>query len=110
MHFYDQRQQPIDTPAQLSVGALFAIGVLEYRLNTGAAQLVGVFIEDDENYHCKAVFDAGWLSDLAQVAARAAQAVSHKQEPTLAERLDTLEAIVATLVHHLQNLPTSDHP
>lgn len=109
MHFYDKQQRPIDPPAQLTVGTLFAIGVLDARPDL-TTPLVGLFIEDDDNYHLKTEFDAGWLPDLVQVATRAMTAVPLPPADPLEARVAALESRIGALLYRLQHLPTSDNP
>ena len=63
--FYDKDNQPMDVQPPIVIGALFAIAAIDGPSSNG---LVGVFLEDDDNYFLQSTFDKFWLKDLAEVA------------------------------------------
>ena len=65
MHFRDMAGNPISVCKPIIIGKLFAIAAVDGASSYG---LVALFIEDDETYTMKCVFDRAWLPDLASTA------------------------------------------
>lgn len=61
-HWYGGKVQKRE--AMSIVGELFAVRFFD----EGDQQMVGLYVEDDENYHLKMTFNRAWLADLKAVA------------------------------------------
>ena len=66
MHFYDGNHNPMEVQRVVYKGRLFLIAELAGDASPGP--LLGLFIEDDENYFLKCHYSADWSADLVVTA------------------------------------------